>query len=59
MIIQCESCSRKFVVKDSDIPQEGRDVQCSYCSSIWHQMPSVVKNKIPKTKKLVTEKITP
>ena len=56
MIIQCESCSRKFVVKDSDIPQEGRDVQCSYCSSIWHQMPSVVKNKIPKTKKLVTEK---
>ena len=39
MIIQCESCSRKFIVKDSDIPQEGRTVQCGYCSVTWHQMP--------------------
>ena len=38
MIIQCESCSRKFIVKDSDIPQEGRTVQCGYCSVSWHQM---------------------
>ena len=39
MIIQCESCSRKFIVKDSDIPKEGRAVQCGYCSVTWHQMP--------------------
>jgi len=39
MIIQCESCSRKFVVKDRDIPEEGRTVQCGYCSVAWHQMP--------------------
>tara|TARA_B100001765_G_scaffold174487_1_gene117324 strand:+ start:244 stop:891 length:648 start_codon:yes stop_codon:yes gene_type:complete len=39
MIIQCESCSRKFVVKNTDIPKEGRTVQCSYCSVTWHQMP--------------------
>ena len=39
MIIQCESCSRKFVVKDSNIPKEGRTVQCGYCSVTWHQMP--------------------
>ena len=39
MIIQCESCSKKFVVKDSDIPEEGRNVQCGYCSVTWHQMP--------------------
>ena len=39
MIIQCKSCSRKFVVKDSDIPKEGRTVQCGYCSVTWHQMP--------------------
>ena len=38
MIIQCESCSRKFIVKDSEIPQEGRTVQCGYCSVTWHQM---------------------
>ena len=39
MIIQCESCSRKFVVKNTDIPKEGRTVQCGYCSVTWHQMP--------------------
>ena len=39
MIIQCESCSRKFIVKDSDIPEDGRTVQCGYCSVTWHQMP--------------------
>ena len=39
MIIQCESCSRKFVVKDNDIPRAGRMVQCGNCSITWHQMP--------------------
>ena len=39
MIIQCKSCSRKFIVEDSDIPKKGRIVQCGYCSSTWHQIP--------------------
>ena len=46
MIIQCESCSRKFVVKDSDIPKEGRTVQCGYCSVTWHQRPTSVTTGI-------------
>jgi len=37
MIIQCESCSKKFIVKDSDIPKAGRNVQCGHCSFTWHQ----------------------
>ncbi len=45
MIIQCESCSKKFVVKDSDIPEEGRNVQCGYCSVTWHQMPATNLSK--------------
>ena len=45
MIIQCENCSRKFLAKDSDIPKEGRMVQCSYCSITWHQMPISVPTK--------------
>ena len=45
MIIQCESCSRKFVVKDKDIPEEGRLVKCGYCSVAWHQMPVSVPTK--------------
>ena len=54
MIIQCESCSRKFIVKDSDIPKDGRTVQCGSCSVTWHQMPvttskrTVKKPEIPK-----------
>ena len=49
MIIQCQSCSRKFVVKDKDIPEEGRTVQCGYCSVTWHQIPALKKT-------IVTEK---
>ena len=39
MIILCENCSRKFTVRDTDIPQEGRMVQCGNCSATWHQVP--------------------
>ena len=45
MIIQCQSCSRKFIVKDKDIPEEGRTVQCGYCSVTWHQIPVSVPTK--------------
>jgi predicted Zn finger-like uncharacterized protein len=57
MIIQCESCSRKFIVKDSDIPKEGRTVQCGYCSVTWRQKPvSVTTGIIKKTK--ITKPVT-
>ena len=46
MIIQCDNCSKKFVAKNSDIPQEGRMVQCGYCSVTWHQMPVLVPTEI-------------
>ena len=45
MIIQCKNCSRKFIVKDIDIPKEGRSVQCGYCSSTWHQKSVSVPDK--------------
>ena len=48
MIIQCESCSRKFIVKDSDIPKDGRTVQCGYCSVTWHQMPDMMPTRVVK-----------
>ena len=54
MIIQCESCSRKFVVKDSDIPSEGRLVKCGYCSSTWHQKPALSQTKTVKKKKILS-----
>ena len=49
MIIKCKNCSRRFIAKDSDIPKNGRTVQCGYCSVTWHQMPQIVPRKIIKT----------
>ena len=46
MIIQCESCSRKFQVQDADIPKEGRMVQCSNCSQKWFQASIKIKSSI-------------
>ena len=46
MIIQCKSCSQKFLVKDEDIPAEGRMVQCSNCSQEWFQTPIIVQSPI-------------
>jgi predicted Zn finger-like uncharacterized protein len=58
MIIQCQSCSRKFAVKDRDIPAEGRVVQCGYCSVTWHQIPVATQTRNVekiKTSKTVVE----
>ena len=52
MIIQCKSCSRKFIVKDRDIPVTGRMVQCGYCSVTWHQMPTSTPIKTVKQKSI-------
>ena len=60
MIIQCQSCSRKFAVRDQDIPKKGRTVQCGYCSVTWHQMPIYTSNKVSKqvSKEQVIKKST-
>ena len=52
MIIQCKSCSRKFIAKDRDIPVTGRMVQCGYCSVTWHQMPTSTPIKTAKQKSI-------
>ena len=46
MIIQCESCQKKFVVPDSAVTPKGRLVQCSSCGNKWTQYP--IKRKSPK-----------
>jgi len=46
MIIQCGNCSRKFSVKDEDIPKDGRMVQCSNCSQKWFQTPIKIQSSI-------------
>ena len=50
MIIQCGNCSRKFSVKDEDIPKDGRMVQCSNCSQKWFQAPIIIQSSIKSDK---------
>ena len=39
MIIECNSCNKKFNVPDAAIPATGRLVQCSNCGNKWTQYP--------------------
>ena len=39
MLINCESCKKKFIVPDSAITESGRLVQCSSCGNKWTQYP--------------------
>ena len=58
MIIQCESCSKKFVVPDAAITTSGRVVQCGTCGNKWTQYPEKIETttKQPLSKKSVTKK---
>ena len=55
MIIQCVSCSKKFVVPDTAITTSGRVVQCGTCGNKWTQYPETVETttKQPLSKKQV------
>ena len=39
MILNCNSCSKKFVVPDNAISASGRMVQCGSCGNKWKQFP--------------------
>ena len=49
MIIQCNSCEKKFTVPDNAITTNGRLVQCSSCGNQWTQYP--VKQSLKKVNK--------
>ena len=49
MILDCNSCGKKFVVPDSAITASGRMVQCGSCGNKWKQFPV---NEIKKTKQI-------
>ena len=43
MLINCNSCKKKFTVPDSAITKTGRLLQCGFCGNKWTQYP--VKEK--------------
>ena len=56
MIINCNSCEKKFVVPDQAITSDGRVVQCGSCGNKWKQYPKkdgeITKIEIKKNKKI-------
>ena len=36
MIISCPNCNKQFKIDNSQIPDEGRDLQCGSCNNIWY-----------------------
>ena len=59
MILNCNSCGKKFVVPDNAVPTSGRLVQCGSCGNKWKQFPvSVIKSseKISNTQKSVSKR---
>ena len=56
MIINCNSCEKKFVVPDQAITSEGRVVQCGSCGNKWRQYPKN-EEKITSIKKRENKKI--
>ena len=51
MILNCNSCGKKFVVPDNAISASGRMVQCGSCGNKWKQFPIDNAKKTPKTLK--------
>ena len=56
MIINCNSCDKKFVVPDQAITSLGRMVQCGSCGNKWKQYPKnegkITPIKIKKNKRI-------
>ena len=49
MIIDCISCSKKFEVNSSLIPENGRTIQCGSCNHVWFYKPQIDAHKNEKT----------
>ena len=51
MLINCNSCQKKFIVPDNAITESGRLVQCGSCGKKWTQFPTKItkskETKIP------------
>ena len=55
MLVNCNSCQKKFSVPDSAITEKGRLLQCGSCGSKWTQYP-VKEKSVENIKKIITVK---
>ena len=50
MIITCPNCNKKFKIDNSQIPDEGRELQCGSCNHVWLYKIEEENSKILKLK---------
>ena len=50
MIITCPNCNKKFKIDNSQIPDEGRNLQCGSCNHVWLYKIEEENSKILKLK---------
>jgi predicted Zn finger-like uncharacterized protein len=41
MIVICPNCSKRYMLDDNLLPQEGRQVRCIACHHVWRQIPDL------------------
>jgi len=41
MVVTCPHCSRRYMLDDALLPQEGRQVRCIACHHVWRQSPHI------------------
>ena len=58
MIINCNSCDKKFVIPDQAITSSGRMVQCGSCGNKWKQYPKVEEKILPSKKSKSIPKVS-
>ena len=48
MIITCPNCNKQFMIDNSLIPDEGRDLQCGSCNHVWFHKIDEQNNEVLK-----------
>jgi predicted Zn finger-like uncharacterized protein len=56
MLVNCNSCHKKFEVPDSAITEAGRLLQCGSCGNKWTQYP-IKEKQLEKIQKVATTEI--
>ena len=44
MVVTCPQCSKRYMLDEALLPQEGRQVRCSACYHVWRQIPDPVQH---------------
>lgn len=42
MVVTCPNCSKRYMLDEALLPEEGRQVRCIACQHVWQQIPDQV-----------------